>query len=327
MAMIKCPVCNSDISDRAIDCPMCGIELAKYSTSIFRCEECGNIVSDGERTCSRCGCPVHQNPLVPTDNNVRNKNSKKVGIIILTVVLLSIIIAAVVYFATGAQRTISKAEQLISEGNLLEAHQLLSSLKDSDKKTTLQAEIYDIAEAEIYGLMNEGQYKGALKALKKYSVITSYDEIYEKLQYETYILTCALQLRPLLKNPQSFQINEVVMILLSNTDSEQSYPAILLSHSGENAIGGYASGYSYFNSSDLSYLGSCRDLDWEKNGLEDIMESITAFLIKGALENEGNSRLEASFDLNRINRLLALASPIDVDITQYPFIAPNVTND
>lgn len=42
MAMIKCPKCNEDISDKSTKCVHCGHVLIEES-KIF-CEECGNEV-------------------------------------------------------------------------------------------------------------------------------------------------------------------------------------------------------------------------------------------------------------------------------------------
>lgn len=48
MAMIQCPECGQEISDKATTCPHCG-------TPIFVCPECGNVLSGQNKICDRCG--------------------------------------------------------------------------------------------------------------------------------------------------------------------------------------------------------------------------------------------------------------------------------
>ena len=54
MALINCPNCGKQISDKAANCIGCGIELA----AIRKCEECGEIILPGVAACPNCGCPV-----------------------------------------------------------------------------------------------------------------------------------------------------------------------------------------------------------------------------------------------------------------------------
>lgn len=56
MAMIKCPKCNEEISDKAIRCIHCDNILVKKGKSI--CKECGSEIKNGENFCGKCGCPV-----------------------------------------------------------------------------------------------------------------------------------------------------------------------------------------------------------------------------------------------------------------------------
>ena len=54
MALIKCPKCGKQISDKAANCIGCGVELA----AISKCEECGEVILPGVAACPNCGCPV-----------------------------------------------------------------------------------------------------------------------------------------------------------------------------------------------------------------------------------------------------------------------------
>ncbi|MGN0181508.1 MAG: zinc ribbon domain-containing protein [Candidatus Ornithomonoglobus sp.] len=65
MALIKCPICGKDISDKAISCPHCGNDLSNQNkntikTDVKICTECGAEVAVGDEICKKCGCPVEQ---------------------------------------------------------------------------------------------------------------------------------------------------------------------------------------------------------------------------------------------------------------------------
>lgn len=51
MAMIKCPECGRQISDKAPVCPNCGVEIAG---KIIKCPQCGEIYFRDEEMCPNC---------------------------------------------------------------------------------------------------------------------------------------------------------------------------------------------------------------------------------------------------------------------------------
>lgn len=56
MAMIKCPKCNEEISDKSTKCVHCG-EVLVEEQKLF-CEECGTELKKNAKVCPKCGCPV-----------------------------------------------------------------------------------------------------------------------------------------------------------------------------------------------------------------------------------------------------------------------------
>ena len=52
MAIIKCPECGHQISNRAPVCPSCGVEIAG---KITLCKNCGEAVFKDQATCPNCG--------------------------------------------------------------------------------------------------------------------------------------------------------------------------------------------------------------------------------------------------------------------------------
>ena len=54
MALIKCPECGEEISDKAKECPNCGFPM----TTLIKCPECGEAISGDSKTCPNCGFPM-----------------------------------------------------------------------------------------------------------------------------------------------------------------------------------------------------------------------------------------------------------------------------
>lgn len=104
MAIIKCPECGHQISDKAPVCPNCGIEIAG---KIITCPNCGETYFNSEGSCPHChnAAPagnMEQTPgLTPPDNEDKKKNNKTVYIA--SVVIAIAIIGACAYFYTSAQ--------------------------------------------------------------------------------------------------------------------------------------------------------------------------------------------------------------------------------
>lgn len=94
MAMIKCPMCQQDISDKAEKCVHCGTELNQLMKQ--RCPECGNELDPNVSVCSGCGCPIKGENINEKilSKNFFKKNEKKViyGIIAVVSLILLLVI-------------------------------------------------------------------------------------------------------------------------------------------------------------------------------------------------------------------------------------------
>ncbi len=55
MAIIKCPECGHQVSDKAATCPSCGVSIAG---NVMKCPECGAVVFKGQAMCPDCHCPI-----------------------------------------------------------------------------------------------------------------------------------------------------------------------------------------------------------------------------------------------------------------------------
>ena len=56
MALINCPNCGKEISDKAQKCVYCDYILTPESK--ITCPECGNEIDQDATVCPRCGYPI-----------------------------------------------------------------------------------------------------------------------------------------------------------------------------------------------------------------------------------------------------------------------------
>lgn len=56
MAIIKCPECGRQISDKAPVCPNCGVEIAG---KIIKCTQCGDVYFSNQEMCPNCHQPTY----------------------------------------------------------------------------------------------------------------------------------------------------------------------------------------------------------------------------------------------------------------------------
>lgn len=107
MALIKCPECGKEISDKAIVCPQCGktvacVDPAPEEAKPVICEECGAEIPEGAAACPNCGNPVSSDAETPRETPQKvevtavnlpkiEKNTKKRIIITVAVIVLAIV--------------------------------------------------------------------------------------------------------------------------------------------------------------------------------------------------------------------------------------------
>lgn len=100
MALIKCPNCGTDVSDKAKQCPNCG-ETLETQKVVKVCEECGYELDDNVTICPRCGCPV------PESEEQKKRRKKKkiiISVIAFLIVILAIIVIACVVNVTNQKK-------------------------------------------------------------------------------------------------------------------------------------------------------------------------------------------------------------------------------
>jgi len=103
MALIECPNCSKQISDKALSCPTCGTlmqEPIEIKESV--CPECGCEISDSDAVCKSCGCPLEKKEPLPQKVEVTGvkilklTKKKKSAIIISCILVVLIIIGSII---------------------------------------------------------------------------------------------------------------------------------------------------------------------------------------------------------------------------------------
>lgn len=130
MAIIKCPECGQDISDKAKKCIHCGHIFVEQKQEELRCAECGEIISDTDTVCHNCGCPIEkisevsQQPVGVKEVKVNTGKRKIIlGAVIALFVCAFVGVGTVIFLNwNGKQRTntyidnLKKAQSLMLDG-------------------------------------------------------------------------------------------------------------------------------------------------------------------------------------------------------------------
>lgn len=133
MALIKCPECGKEISDKATNCIYCGSILKKeenLDNTIQKCSECGEILSETDEVCPKCGCPISnkENPQQVEITSVKiTKKTKTLVVGIIGLVLLCII--GGIGYKVYSDNKMAKAEQEKYEQYIAEYNEYIANLE------------------------------------------------------------------------------------------------------------------------------------------------------------------------------------------------------
>ena len=73
MAIIKCPECGHQISEKATICPSCGVEI---DGKITRCVHCGEVYFKDDGLCPNCHRPYHTPAVMDNEENIEENLDK-----------------------------------------------------------------------------------------------------------------------------------------------------------------------------------------------------------------------------------------------------------
>ena len=108
MAMIVCPHCGEQVSDKAKKCVHCGTVLIQEEKK--RCAECGAELEEGTTECPNCGCPVEEINASDTQEKPQKvevtgvKVTKRVKVIVGILVALLLVGGATIFGVNQYQK-------------------------------------------------------------------------------------------------------------------------------------------------------------------------------------------------------------------------------
>lgn len=300
MAMIKCPECGQEISDKAKKCIHCGKEFVEEKPKTKICSECGKENSLDATECAFCGCPLEdisgKEDFFGANNQNSVKNKKSVVKIIVPIVAVALVaIIGIVFY----------------------------NVKVVKPKNT-----YD----EAMEILEKGKYNEADELLKSIEGYKDVSEIREKLKYESCAYSAVNAVKEILKNPDSISVYDVKFysgLKDSQNDSkndkddkedsensteendiiiDEDHPCVILHIGAQNGFGGNTESYalcSYNKKEDKYQLQFfTKELDKDKLDEDDddyFYEAVSAILINEYIDNG----IEVgSVDMNRFKTVL-----------------------
>lgn len=176
MALIKCPECGKEISDKAESCPNCGCPIEKMEKTLIENDENGTSESQDVME-------LRENDKVPTKEERKSFSKKQKGILLIGCGV--IVIALLVFLLTGNIRTYSTGKKLIQErkyGEAVQKFDKIKSYKDSEK--LLEECNFQIALSNI----KIGKYDEALSLLLQLKKTDKVEEAINECNYEKALL-------------------------------------------------------------------------------------------------------------------------------------------
>ena len=162
MALMNCPNCGKQISDKSTKCVHCDYELIKLEK---RCPECQEIINDDTLICPKCGFPIDKTK-EETNNELQKVEVIKVRVntkrIIIICIASLIVICTIIGVIVGIKKyNNKKAEDLHIE----QVNDYADNYKEVSRKMLSGA-----ADAESCGNLIKSVW---------------YNSIYEESDYET----------------------------------------------------------------------------------------------------------------------------------------------
>lgn len=281
MAIIQCPECGQEISDKAKKCIHCGKILIEEKIPTKICSECGKEVPINEEECPYCGCPfeetVNEDITLAEKTEPVEKSKKKSKKIIILIAALVVIVLAVLIPKFTYKHAVS--------------------------------------------LLEQGKYEDANKILNVIRWYSDVDEIQEQLKYESYAYSAINNLKQYLKNPDSFQPYEIKFYNLIDTGEtsdnesdddekteEEDYPVCIMNYGAQNGFGGNSTGYAMFTYDEdeggYTLLGTCDSLDEDDYDASDDEEAYELIVCRLVNSYRSGDKSVGDVDLGRLKTVL-----------------------
>lgn len=150
MAMIQCPSCKKQISDKISKCPYCGYTLAPEVKQI--CVKCGAELEDDATICPKCGCSVEniantaeKDETTETKTRLINKKNLIVAVVIIVIGIIAIFVGT-----------------KIKEQNAIQSYNDSLELYENDLRTVTTTMLRGVTDAEICGNLLINVWRNAI---------------------------------------------------------------------------------------------------------------------------------------------------------------------
>lgn len=290
--------------------------------ALITCKECGQPVSDQAEYCPHCGCPIQvsagQAPATPETPVIQPapyvsspaiKRKKPKLLLPIIIIILCVLGGGAGIFAFSMANNYKIAMKKYKYEQYEEAEQYFE--KALFYKHAVVYKKY--CEAQV--ACNNADYATAYELIKDSNLPES-KVLLEQIYYETRLLQGISTLRQKVKNPDSVEIHQIIVChdddyTLYGKQSAES-PVFLLTISGQNGFGGYASAYAQITnmfSDDGSYecdaIASTLDYSGQNLSdfdLQDLNDALAAAFIKQ--EKDNATRIEDAVDEERIKTIV-----------------------
>lgn len=173
MAMINCPECGQEISDKAQKCIYCGKVLVEEVAPKKFCRDCGKEVDIDAIECPYCGCPINED-----EKEIEEQKAKKIKKIITPIAIVAALAIIAVTVLTFINSSLNEDEQLAYQN----AVELKNMMKNPDS-FKLYDEMFVLKHHDDYGKVDYTytifKYGGA----NGYGAITTDEAIFRDGEY------------------------------------------------------------------------------------------------------------------------------------------------
>lgn len=248
--------------------------------ALIKCPECGREISDKAVSCPNCGCPINIQeikntndiPQCPNLDKVKNRFNKK--IILIIIIVLVILVCGILFYNFYFIKP-----QIIEKQN----------------NNTYEKAI---------DFLESGKYEEGEELLQTIVGYEDVDIILEQIKWESFAYEAINCVKEYLKNPDSFQLYEIIFYSPKDengetiTDTNLMRPIILMHYGAQNGFGGNTTGYAICNyewiNEAYTFVGSCKSLNEEdysqndKNDADDLIVCKVINIFRNDYDTIGN---------------------------------------
>lgn len=227
--------------------------------ALIKCPECGKEISDKASSCPNCGCPIEIQKTEVVNNiseqQITRQSSKKLNkkIIPIVVILAVVAIICVIIYNVKVVKprkleaqnkaTYEEAIDLLEKGKYEEANDIFGTIPEYEDVETLQEQLF--YESRVFQCV-----KSIKERLKNPDSLQIYEVVFFSKEYKDDVNV-------------SDSMKEALNKLIAD---EGGGPVVLMRYGAQNGFGGNTTSYAMFVylNDKYEFLGSCDTLDTDK---------------------------------------------------------------